>query len=114
MYDKKKTLAIDRQHILFLIGPGNNGGDGLVAARHLHDWRAKVSIYLCGQRPSDDANLELVQQRSMTCLEVAKDKNLDKFDELLSSATCVIDALFGTGKARPLTGIFSQILEKAT
>ncbi|MBA7671033.1 NAD(P)H-hydrate epimerase [subsurface metagenome] len=29
--------AIDKQHILILIGPGNNGGDGLVAARHLHD-----------------------------------------------------------------------------
>ena len=32
--------------ILILIGPGNNGGDGLVAARHLHDWGAKVHLYL--------------------------------------------------------------------
>ncbi|GAI48743.1 unnamed protein product, partial [marine sediment metagenome] len=106
--------AIDQQHILLLIGPGNNGGDGLVTARYLHDWRAKVNVCLCGQRPPDDANLELVQQRSITCLEAAKDKNLGKFDELLSSATCVIDALFGTGKARPLRGVFSQVLERVT
>ena len=30
------------RHILILIGPGNNGGDGLVTARHLHDWGADV------------------------------------------------------------------------
>ncbi len=104
--------TIDQQLILLLIGPGNNGGDGLVAARHLHDWRAKVSLYLCGQRPSNDTNLELVRQRKITCIEAAEDENLDKFEELLSSATCVIDALFGTGKARPLTGVFSQVLER--
>ncbi len=103
--------AIDQQHILFLIGPGNNGGDGLVAARHLHDWGAKASLYLCGKRPND-SNLELVQKRSMTCIEAAQDENLDKFDELLSSASCVIDALFGTGKIRPLQGTFQQVLDR--
>ena len=49
----------DQQHILVLIGPGNNGGDGLVAARYFHDWGAKVSLYLFGQRPAEDPNLEL-------------------------------------------------------
>jgi len=103
--------TIDQQHILFLIGPGNNGGDGLVAARHLHDWGAKVSIYLCSQRPSD-SNLELVQQRGMTRVEANQDESLGKFDKLLSSANCVIDALFGTGKVRPLNGIFQQVLDR--
>ncbi|MFQ5996570.1 MAG: NAD(P)H-hydrate dehydratase [Dehalococcoidales bacterium] len=104
--------TIDQQRILLLIGPGNNGGDGLVAVRHLHDWGAEVSVYLCGQRPPNDANLELVQQRGITCIEATQDENLNKFDELLSSATCVTDALFGTGKARPLQGVFSQVLER--
>ena len=98
--------TIDQQHILFLIGPGNNGGDGLVAARHLHDWGAKVSIYLCSQRPND-SNLELVQR-----VEANQDEGLGKFDKLLSSANCVIDALFGTGKVRPLNGIFQQVLDR--
>jgi hydroxyethylthiazole kinase-like uncharacterized protein yjeF len=105
---------IDQQRILLLIGPGNNGGDGLVAARYLHDWRAKVSLYLCSQRPPDDANLELVQQRGITCIEAAEDANLAKFDEMLSSASCVIDAIFGTGKARPLQGVFPQVLDRVT
>ncbi len=41
---RKIMGTINQQRIL--IGPGNNGGDGLVAARHLHDWGAKVSRYL--------------------------------------------------------------------
>ncbi len=103
---------MENQHILCLIGPGNNGGDGLVAARYLHDWGAGVSLYLCSQRPPDDSNLELVQERGITCVEAAQDKNLDKLDNLLSSATCVIDALLGTGRMRPLEGIFQQVLNR--
>lgn len=104
---------IDQQHILFLIGPGNNGGDGLVAARYLHDWGGHVSLYLCRKRP-DDANLDLIQQRRLTCIEASQDENLDKFDKLLSSASCVIDALFGTGKIRPLRSIFPQVLDRVS
>lgn len=103
--------TIDQQNILFLIGPGNNGGDGLVAARHLHDWGASVSLYLCNQRASD-TNLQLVRQRGITILEAAQDKNLANFDELLSSASCVVDTLFGTGKIRPLEGVVQQILDR--
>ena len=106
--------TINRQRILILIGPGNNGGDGLVAARYLHDWGAKVSLYLFSQRPPDDPNLKLVQERSLTCIEAAQDENLGRLDELLSSADAVIDALFGTGKSRPLGGIFRQALERVS
>lgn len=102
----------DKHHVLCLIGAGNNGGDGLVAARYLHEWGYKVSVYLCSQRPPDDANLKLAQERSITCVEVARDKNLEKYDDLLASTTCVVDGLLGTGKMRPLEGVFRQVLEK--
>jgi len=101
----------EKQHILVLVGPGNNGGDGLVAARYLYDWGAKVNVYLCGERPSVDPNLELVQQRGMTCIKIAEDENLDRFHEFLSSSSALIDALFGTGKVRPFRGLLIQILD---
>ena len=104
--------TIDRQRIIILIGPGNNGGDGLVAARYLHDWGASVGLYLFGQRPPDDPNLKLVQERSITCMEAAQDENMDSLDGLLSSATAVIDALFGTGRSRPLGDTFVQALDR--
>jgi len=108
---RKIRGTIDRQHILLLIGPGNNGGDGLVAARHLHDWGARVSLYLFTQRPPDDPNFKLVQERGISYIEITQDENLSKLDELLLSADAVIDALFGTGKSRPLRGVFLQALD---
>lgn len=103
---------IKKQQVLLLIGGGNNGGDGLVAARYLKEWGAKVSVYLGSERPATDANLKLIQKKDITCITAKTDNNLKKFDSLLASATCVIDALLGTGKMRPLEGIFKQILEK--
>ena len=105
---------IDQRQVLLLIGPGNNGGDGLVAARHLHDWGARVTIYLLGQRPADDPNLKLAQERGIICLEAAQDEGLDRLDGLLTSADAVIDALFGTGTARPFGGLLLMVLGKVS
>ncbi len=104
----------DKQQILILIGPGNNGGDGLVAARHLHDWGASVSLYLFSQRPADDPNLGLARERGIACVELTQGEDLERLDELLPSANAVIDALFGTGKSRPLDGLFRQALDKVS
>jgi hydroxyethylthiazole kinase-like uncharacterized protein yjeF len=103
---------IKKQNILCLVGGGNNGGDGLVAARYLDGWGAKVSVYLCSDRPADDANLKLVKKNEINCVEGKADKDLKKLNSLVNKATCVIDALLGTGKLRPLEGVFKQALEK--
>jgi len=104
--------AAEGRHILCLIGGGNNGGDGLVAARCLHDWGADVSICLCSRRPDDDANLKLAEEHGIICIDAAQDNNFKKLDDLLAKADCVIDGLLGTGKMRPLEGVFKQVLEK--
>lgn len=103
---------IEHKQFLILVGPGNNGGDGLVVARYLHDWGTQVSVYLCSPRPEGDANLEQVQQRSIPCIGAAQDKDLSQFSEMLASADCIVDALFGTGKARPIRGIPAQVLDR--
>ena len=104
--------GIDQRRILFLIGPGNNGGDGLVAARHLNDWGAKVIIYLYGQRPARDPKLKPIRERRITRVEAPKDEDLDKLGGFLTSADAVIDALFGTGTARPFGGLLMMVLDK--
>ena len=96
--------TVEQKRVLILVGPGNNGGDGLVAARHLHDWGAEVSVYLLGQRSGDDSNLRQVQERSIVCVEAAEDSDMSGLNGLLESADAVVDAVFGTGKSRPLSG----------
>jgi len=103
---------ISQQQILLLIGPGNNGGDGLVAARHLHDWGAKVITYLYGQRPARDPKLKAIRERRITRVEAPKDEDLDKLGGFLTSAGAVIDALFGTGTAHPFGGLLMMVLDK--
>jgi hydroxyethylthiazole kinase-like uncharacterized protein yjeF len=111
---KARPSDMKKQHIVCLIGGGNNGGDGLVAGRYLNDWGAEVEIYLGAQRPNDDKNLKLAQERGISCVEAKDDKNLKKLDDRLAKATIVIDALLGTGRIRPLEGVFKQALERAT
>ena len=104
--------SVAGRHILVLIGPGNNGGDGLVAARHLHDWGAHVHLYLPRPRAESDTNYLMVQQRGIHTILADQPNSLADLDSLLPSVGVVIDALFGTGKARPMDGAFQQVSEK--
>jgi NAD(P)H-hydrate epimerase len=99
------------QQVLMLVGPGNNGGDGLVAARYLREWGAGVTVYLGGSRPPDDPNLKLVIDLGITCIDGNAADGPDRFGETLKEATAVIDAFFGTGQSRPLTGGLVPVLE---
>jgi NAD(P)H-hydrate epimerase len=100
---------VGKKQIILLVGPGNNGGDGLVAARYLHDWGAGVTIFLLGKRDKEDNNLKIVRERGIICYD-----NSENLGNLLSSADTVIDALFGTGKNRLITGVFKQALEQVS
>ena len=111
--DVKRILGgIDRQRIVVLSGPGNNGGDGLVAARYLHNWGARVTVCLCSQRAPDDQNLKLVKEIGVNWIDVTQ--GLKGLDELLASANVVVDALLGTGKIRPLSGTLQQVLSEVS
>ena len=97
--------------ILVLAGPGNNGGDGLVAARHLRDWGARVCVYLPVPR-KDDKNLQLVKERIIRVVLAGDDKKYADLHKALSTADVVVDAIFGTGKLRPISGDTKDILTR--
>ncbi|MCL4534283.1 MAG: NAD(P)H-hydrate dehydratase [Bacteroidetes bacterium] len=101
------------KRVLVLVGPGNNGGDGLVAARHLADMRASVTCYLWGRQQDLDPNLLLVQQRGLLVLHADRDPQLERLRAQAETCDFVLDALLGTGKARPIEGQLKAILDVA-
>ncbi|HEX7593043.1 MAG TPA: NAD(P)H-hydrate epimerase, partial [Anaerolineae bacterium] len=97
--------------VLVLVGPGNNGGDGLVCARYLHDAGAHVSLYLW-KRASDDAdsNLKLCRDRQIPTLRAEDDAEFAALRKLLGETDCIVDALLGTGVTRPIEGMLKELL----
>jgi NAD(P)H-hydrate epimerase len=100
--------AVPERKIVVLVGPGNNGGDGLVAARHLHDFGANVTVVLLAPRGDDDANLKQLVEREIPVRSAAQ------LDEALAGAEAIVDAVLGTGRARPLAGAIAQALDRVS
>jgi ADP-dependent NAD(P)H-hydrate dehydratase / NAD(P)H-hydrate epimerase len=100
------------KNILALAGPGNNGGDALVAARYLHQWGAQVTVYLMSDRTADDQNLKKLKEHDIPVQSMAKDSKFTRLKGLLSAAGAVIDGILGTGRARPVEGEFHEVLSR--
>ena len=101
--------------IAVFCGPGNNGGDGLAVARHLvvRGWRPSVWVVHGGRPLGGDAARQLAICRALP-LEVGEVGDEEELRAALAAARgsdLVVDALFGTGLARPLTGLFAAAVE---
>jgi ADP-dependent NAD(P)H-hydrate dehydratase / NAD(P)H-hydrate epimerase len=88
-------------------GPGNNGGDGLVIARHLAVRDARPVVFLAGdvRKSSSDvrANLDAWRGVGGEARELAQGTAQALVEEM-NSADVIVDALFGTGLDRPVEG----------
>ena len=91
-----------------LCGPGNNGGDGLVAARHLAERGAKVSVFQVGRPPSNDAKIMLLVERRVPIRRL--EEGIAPLPAWLETADLVVDALLGTGRRRPIVGLMAEVL----
>jgi len=99
------------KRVLVLVGPGNNGGDGLVCARYLHDAGARVSLYLWKRAPrEDDENYRLCAERTMPATRAEDDAEFAALKKLLADTDVVVDALLGTGVTRPIEGLLKDLL----
>ena len=102
-----KRLSPADAAILILVGPGNNGGDGLVAARHLHDAGCRVKIFSLKTLDESDSKVIALRERS---LFITQDEN--DLETLTREATVIVDALFGTGMKLPLRENVKRILNR--
>jgi hydroxyethylthiazole kinase-like uncharacterized protein yjeF len=98
------------KRVLVLIGPGNNGGDGLVAARVLRQASAEVQCYLLRDRP-DDPLLNAVREQGCFVAAAPDDLQFRVLRRLAQGADVIVDALLGTGTARSIEGDLLKLLQ---
>ncbi|MBS0224012.1 MAG: NAD(P)H-hydrate dehydratase [Proteobacteria bacterium] len=99
-----------RQPTVVLCGPGNNGGDGFVAARHLHAAGWPVRLALLG---SPDALKGDAAHAARLWARPVETFGSNQAPSLLEGRPMVIDALFGAGLSRPVDGVAAQLLAQA-
>src|SRR6478736_1407737 len=100
--------------VVVVCGAGNNGGDGFVVARRLLTLGADPRVYLLvnAERLSGDALSNYQSFLGVGGQVVEIDANqLSVFSSALEGASGVVDALFGTGLDRPVTGFHKYAIE---
>lgn len=111
----KKFFDVKCKEIVVCCGRGNNGGDGLAVARHLKNGGAKVTVIMV-----EDNNKKLSKETETNFsiikgmgLNIICFKEKDNFiSRVLENASLIVDAIFGTGIKREITGIYRSIIEE--
>ena len=101
--------------ICVLCGKGNNGGDGLVAARHLQGHAAQLKVYIFGdpQELRGDAavNLQRWSQLGNPVVSVTNEGSWKTAWAEIAPADVIIDAIFGTGFRGAASGIIAEAIQ---
>lgn len=100
------------------IGPGNNGGDGLVIARYILQQKGRpILLYLTDPeklRGDAGVNQDIVSRLDLHCYRLKSSNDIEEIKKRLDSyhaaspVYCLVDALFGTGLARELEGKYLE------
>jgi NAD(P)H-hydrate epimerase len=101
------------RHVAILCGPGNNGGDGFVVARTLHQRGVDVSVFVVATLASvkGDArlNIDILGRLGLTVVEISDEQAWDLHFSEISQCELIVDAIFGTGLKTPLAGMMETV-----
>ena len=92
----EKAGSVDSKNIVIFVGLGNNGGDGLVMARHLAGYGAKVTVMLLGtpdKIKTEESNWNWSILEKMPSVKLTNNNSID-FD---FKPDILVDAILGTG-----------------
>ncbi len=100
---------------LIVCGKGNNGGDGLVVARHLalEGWQVDVLLTSEASQLSQDASHNLKRLRDLQApgVSIHEQAAPQAITRLATLRPLIVDALLGTGVNGPVTGLYADIIE---
>ncbi|MGB1540403.1 MAG: NAD(P)H-hydrate epimerase, partial [Rickettsiales bacterium] len=95
-----------RQPVVVLVGPGNNGGDGFIIAEELRKAQWDVRVGLMGEKNALKGDAAKAAEAYKGSIHPLHPFLID------ADARLIVDALFGTGLARPIEGEAAEVLEK--
>lgn len=102
------------KHIVIVSGRGNNGGDGMALARHLHNIGFSVQVFLLADpeqlRGDAAVNYRVASQFGVPIYPVTGANELKQLREPLSRADLVVDALLGTGIKGEVRGLLAEAI----
>lgn len=101
------TLPKEKRHqVVIVVGAGNNGGDGLAVARLLHLAGVPVQL-LFATAPTKASEENRRQQHACGYYQIPASTD----PSVLAKATLIVDAIFGIGLDRPVTGTFADLID---
>ena len=107
-----RELGIKNNKIVVVCGGGNNGGDGLVVARKIHSNGGEVKVFLLDDeakfRGAAKKNFEIVSRMPIEMFRVS---SIDSVIVELLDCDAVVDAIFGTGLVREVSGIYKDVIQ---
>lgn len=99
------------KRVTVVCGRGNNGGDGFVVGRYLHEWGAAVEFILLGKPDQLKGDAAVNYQRAVALrLPVLSVEAAEKLPELAGN-DLLVDAIFGTGFHGPITGVAADVVD---
>jgi len=105
-------FGMKNKSFVVFCGAGNNGGDGLVIARMIHSNGGEVKVFLLGDAARFEGaakrNLEIASRLSV---EISKVDSIEAIKAAVFRSDAIIDAIFGTGLAREVDGIYRDVIQ---
>jgi NAD(P)H-hydrate epimerase len=100
------------KQVVIVAGKGNNGGDGLVIARWLQSWQARVKVLLLGKKRqlTGDPQTHLAMALALG-IEVREVTSVNGLTPL-TSCDLIVDAIFGTGITKPVEGLVKEVIKR--
>ncbi len=110
-----KNIDPNTEKIVIVCGVGNNGGDGLAVARHLHLCGKDVVVYLIGdpERGTEDfrTNYRILKNLGVEIKGITEGNMLEDLRKTIQGSGLIVDAIFGIGISRDVTGLYRKVIE---
>ncbi len=110
----EEMSGVTRKTVCVLAGPGNNGGDAFVVARHLANHGAQIKVFQVGSEEkltkSAALNREICLKMGIAVQTLTTERDWEKFALFLKLTDVVVDGLLGTGTKGPLRDPFPKVI----